>query len=131
MRNQITAVKQHIQDHKTVYISVGGVVFAGITCVIMRDVVSQPISSIVNGTAGSIVNGTRNKVVMNNVSFISANRQGAPSWVIRCKETGNIFTSQRSAASAMEINESYISRHLNGLQEHANNYHFERICMAA
>ena len=97
----------------------------------MRSNVSQSISSSVTGTAGSNVIGTGKKVVMYNVSYISADRQGPPSWVIRCKETGTLFTSQRMATLEMSITETNISKQLNGLQENAQGYHFERICMAA
>lgn len=43
----------------------------------------------------------------------------------------NVFTSQNAAAEAMDITKSNISRHLNGLQEDAQGFHFERICLAA
>lgn len=126
------SAKEHIKRHKAVYICVAvGVTSAGITYLIMRSVATQPISSSVTGTAGSSVTGTGKKVVISNVSFISADRKGPPSWVVRCKETGIIFTSQRAAALAMNIEESNLSKHLNGLQASAENYHFERICMAA
>jgi hypothetical protein len=129
IKSKLKKVRNHIEENRDVYI-LGGI-FAGITFLIVRNVASQPISSSVTGTAGSSVTGTRNKVVMNNVSYISANRQGPPSWVIRCKETGDVFTSQRIAASEMSISETNISKQLNGLQEDAQGYHFERICMAA
>jgi polygalacturonase len=124
--------KEHIQKYKVVYtVGITGVGVAGITWLIMRGITSQPISSCVTGTTGSYVIGTGKKVIIDNVSFISADRQGPPSWVVRYKETGMIFTSQRSAAIAMEISEFNLSKHLNGFQEDAQGYHFERICMAA
>ena len=130
VKEKYEQAKQHVKDHKEAYI-VGGLSLAGISCLIMRGVASQPISSSVTGTAGSSVTGTGKKVVISNISFISADRQGPPSWVVRCKETGSIFTSQRGAASEMGITESNISKHLNGMQETAQGYHFERICLAA
>lgn len=75
--------------------------------------------------------GNRNKIVMGSLTYIEANRQGPPSWVVRCLETGDIFTSQRAAALALNINEQTISRQINGLIESANDFHFERICLAA
>jgi hypothetical protein len=125
-------IKEHFEKHKIAYsCGLTGLGVAGITCIIIRDYVSQPISSNVIGAAGSNVIGAGKKVVINKVSFISANRQGPPSWVVRCKETGSIFTSQRSAASEMGITQVNLSRHLNGMQDHAEGYHFERICLAA
>lgn len=69
--------------------------------------------------------------VLNLKQVINSNRKGAPSWVVRCVETGQIYTSQRAAALATGIAESDISRHLNGLRELSENLHFERICLAA
>jgi hypothetical protein len=48
--------------------------------------------------------------VLNYVSYISANRQGPPSWVIRCFETDQIFTSQEKAALEMGIHKMNTSR---------------------
>jgi lactam utilization protein B len=128
----IDKLKDHIKKHKTLYCSVGtGVVFAGITAIVMRSVAMQSISSSVTGTAGSSVTGTGKRVAISNISFISADRQGPPSWVVRCKETGKIFTSQRSASLEMGIIQTNLSKHLNGLQDNAEGFHFERICMAA
>ena len=85
--------------------------------------------SIVEAQRDSIVLGKN--ATLNQVSYFASERQGPPSWVVRCIETGNVFTSQRSAAFAMEISESNISRQLNGLKDQADGYHFERLCMAA
>lgn len=124
-------IKFHVLKHQVRYAAGGGAALAGITCLVMRGVATQPISRDLIVTAGRDAIVARKKVVMDNVSFISADRQGPPSWVVRCKETGEIFTSQNSAASEMGITKSNISRHLNGLQENAQGNHFERICLAA
>lgn len=124
-------IKAHIERHKVAYSFGSGVVIAGITCVIMRDVVFQPIGRDIVVTARRGIAVTGKKVVMNNVSYISANRQGPPSWVVRCKETGDIFTSQNSAAGIMNLPANNISQHLNGVRDHVNGFHFERICLSA
>jgi hypothetical protein len=123
-------VKRHVLRHQVRYAAGGSVVVAGFTCLIMRDVISLPISrgSAVTADRGIAVVGK--KVVMNNVSYISADRQGPPSWVVRCKETGNVFTSQRSAALEMGLPANELSQHLNGLREHVYGNHFERLCLA-
>ena len=79
--------------------------------------------------ASNILIGKSN--VLNNVSYISANRQGPPSWVVRCIETGKIFTSQHLTALEMDLPENELSRHLNGALDHVRGFTFERICMAA
>jgi hypothetical protein len=149
MNKRIEKVKDHIKEHQVVYCcTVTGVIVAGITAVIMR---SRSDFSIQRGIAvlakrglavpgetsvnalevnrGGLVLG--NSYALNNVSFISSNRTGSPSWVVRCLETGEIFTSQLKAASEMNVPASDISKHLNGILDHVRGYHFERICMAA
>lgn len=126
-------IRQHVENHKTFYISLGtGVAFAGITALIMRGVASQPIrvGNVADAAGAGNVAVAGKKVVMNNVSFISANRQGSPSWVTRCLETNEVFTSQRKAALAMGIPQSELSQHLNGIRDTADGRHFERICLA-
>lgn len=134
-------IKDHFKRHKTLYISIGcvavGIGIAVLTGRIMknldqRDFIVLPRRDfIVPDVKGSIVNYGPNNGIVGNVSYISANRQGPPSWVIRCLETGQLYTSQNSAAETMGLSKSNVSRHLNGLLETAEGYHFERICMAA
>lgn len=126
-------LKAHIEKHKLVYAcTTTGVVVAGITWVIMRSIASQHISRgiAVAADRGIAVVADRS-VVTNNVSYISSRRQGSPSWVIRCIETGEIKESQRAMALLMDLFESDLSQHLNGRKPDVNGYHFERICLAA
>ena len=132
MKERIRKIKEHIEDNMEIYISGGmTIILAGITVLIVRDVKSQYISPGIAGTASRGIAVTGKSVVMNNVSFISSNRQGPPSWVVRCLETGAIFASQHAASIAMNLVESDLSQQLNGHKEHVGGYHFERICMAA
>jgi hypothetical protein len=128
-------VTNHVEQHKTLYSCIAtGVAVAGvatITCLIMRGIASQSIGPSITGTASRGIIVTGKSTVMGNVSLISSSRQGAPSWVVRCIETGVIFTSQRSAAIAMDLIETNLSKHLNGMIDHVGGYHFERICLAA
>ena len=124
-------VVSHWKEHKDTYIKVGCILAgAGFTCAIMRETSSEPITvAIGDGTSGAIGVAGK-KVVMSNVSFISSNRQGSPSWVVRCVETGEVETSQKKMAQAMEIPSSKLSEHLNGKREHVDGKHFERLCVA-
>lgn len=143
IKEKYQAVKDHVGRKKQIYIYIGGgAAIAGITVVIMRSIASQHISPVIHGTASSVDHGTGASVaiqntisgknnVLNSVSYISANRTGPPSWVVRCLENNLVETSQHAMALAMNIPESDLSRHLNGILEHVNGYHFERICMAA
>jgi hypothetical protein len=147
-------MRKHFKKNKQFYIGVGtGICVAGFTCLIMREPRAvlrggtdcpiqeptdslRPISFTIGEAAQSTIGILGQKVdikdtTLNMVSYISANRQGPPSWVVRCKETGEVFTSQRAAALAMELAQDHISNHLNGSRDNVNGYHFERICMAA
>jgi hypothetical protein len=129
MNKQVEKIKNHVREHKVVYISIG---IAGITTLIVRGVASQRIDrgiSVVADRGISVI--ADRSVVTNNVSLISSRRQGAPSWVVRCKETGNIFASQREASEAMNLPASELSKHLNGVMDNVRGNTFERICMAA
>lgn len=127
-------IGQHVSEHSEFYIRAGiAVGVAGFTAVIMRGFASQPIrvGNVTDAAHGGIVSVMGKKAVMSNVSFISSYRQGSPSWVVRCLESGEIFASQRQAALAMNIPQSELSKHLNGHFDTAHGRHFERICMAA
>jgi hypothetical protein len=128
---QVEKLKQHFQENWKIYAGVGGGTLAGITCCIVRGVASRPISSGITGTADHGITAIGKKVVMSNVSYISANRQGPPSWVVRCKETSELFTSQRAAEMEMGLTAGNVSKYLLGTIPNANGYTFERICMAA
>jgi len=129
----MSKIKDHLKKYKMVYISVGcSLAVAGITVLIMRDVrSSQLISRGISVTAEGGISVLGKKVEMNNVSYISSNRQGPPSWVVRCLETDKIFTSQSAAAKGMNLSTKEISKHLNGVMSDVRGFHFERICMAA
>ena len=131
-------------EHKELYIGIGFSI-AVITSLIMRDNLSQPIRRGIPVPARRGIPVPGENVAMNNIShsffgkgsvlnntaYISANRQGPPSWVIRCLENNAVYTSQNEAAFLMDLPASEISRHLNGILDHVRGYHFERICMAA
>ena len=139
--------QNHWDEYRDYYIGAIGVIgVAGITTVIMRDRISRGISvteNISRPIRHELLEPAKNELLvlgkkvvikdstLNNVSYILSQRQGPPSWVVRCIETGQLYTSQRSASVEMELPMSDISRHLNGLKDHVNGFHFERICMAA
>lgn len=132
MNERIEKIKKHVKDYKTEYACAAGVVAgASFTFLLMRGVASHRISRDIVVAASRDIVVARENGVINNVSYISSNRQGGPSWVVRCLETGKIFTSQRAAASGMDLSAANISQHLNGVRDNVNGYTFERICMAA
>ena len=124
-------IKSHFEKYKAVYISGGILTIVGITCLVTKSASGPHVDREISQVAKNGIAVNAKNVVMRNVSVIAANRQGPPSWVIRCVETGDIFASQGAAADAMNISRTAISQQLNGLREHAQDFHFERICMAA
>ena len=124
-------IRSHFQKNKNAYITGSIFAFAGIAYLATRGAGGPHIDREISQVAKNGIAVNAKSVAMHNVSVIAANRQGPPSWVVRCIETGAIFSSQRSAAAEMGIKEAMLSRHLNGLLEHADGNHFERICMAA
>lgn len=125
-------IKKHLKENKDRYITgvIVGVGVAGFTVAIMRVVDSQSISVTIGDAASRTIGVAGNRIVMDNVSFISSNRQGPPSWVIRCLETDEVFTSQRKAALAMDLAQDHLSQHLNGTRDHVGGKTFERLCLA-
>jgi hypothetical protein len=134
-------IKDHFKRNKTTYVAVG---VAGITYALTRNISSSPVRTTVgvpvHGPIGTIAENVANarafqlfsnRPHLTMTTIIEAGRQGPPSWVVRCKETGDVFTSQARAAMELNLSPTAISQQLNGLKDHANGYHFERICMAA
>lgn len=132
VKNLHVRLRTHIQEHKRDYvIGAGGAAVAGFTCLLMRGTASRSINCGTSVVADRGISVVGKKVVMSNVSYISADRQGPPSWVVRCKQTGDVFTSQRSAAFEMDLPQAELSKHLNGVMDNVRGYNFERLCLAA
>ncbi|MET0786296.1 MAG: hypothetical protein ABWY25_06280 [Paenisporosarcina sp.] len=132
IKERYDQVKAHVKRHEVVYSCVAtGIVVATFTTIIMRGVASQHIRGAIGVPTQRTIGVLGKNVVISNVSYISANRQGPPSWVVRCKETGNIFTSQAKAAFEMGLPKDHLSNHLNGARDNVGGFTFERICMAA
>jgi hypothetical protein len=113
-------VKKHVRKNETAYMTGALVGTAVVTFVVTRRVYG-PNAFLAK------------KIVIKDTVMIFSTfgrDQGPPSWVIRCVETKSIFTSQIHAARAMGLDPSSISRHLNGMKDHVNGYHFVRVAIA-
>jgi len=117
----------HLRKHKRLYIVGSLAAVAGFVWY-TRSNLRVSITATASGSQ-SIAAGKN--VMMYKVNYITADRQGPPSWVVRCKETGDVFTSQRSAALNMELPQNLLSEHLNGRRPDVAGNHFERLCLAA
>jgi hypothetical protein len=117
-------IKQHVEKHKVAY-SVGGVVVIAATSFVVGRYVGMRFGPNAWLNAKKIV-------IKENVFLIHTYERwtGPPSWMVRCVETGRVFTSQRAAAHEMGISQGVLTSHLNGRAEHVGGYHFVRVAMA-
>lgn len=125
-------LKAHCEKYKQTYIMVGVsiavsvVVGIGVYALTKRNNpdINVDISDNTDSNPIGVNLGTLNYTV-------EANRQGPPSWVVRCLETGEVFSSQSKAAEALGVSKQDISKTINGRKDNSGGLHFERICMAA
>ena len=54
-------------------------------------------------------------------------RRGHAGNVVRCVETGETFASQNRAAQLLGLNKFEVSKHIRGLQDDVEGFHFEKI----
>lgn len=112
-------IKDHVRKNKMTYVvGAAGVVLTTVTFVVTRRVYAPTFLGKV--------------VIKDSVLWIQTYTRwnGPPSWVIRCVENDDIFTSQADAARRMGLSASRLSSHLNGKTEHVKGYHFKRVAMA-
>ncbi|HMR72606.1 MAG TPA: helix-turn-helix domain-containing protein [Candidatus Saccharibacteria bacterium] len=65
------------------------------------------------------------------IQEIHLERRGHPGNIVKCLETGEVFASQNRAADVFGIPKSTLSKHLDGLSDHARGFHFERLAEAS
>lgn len=127
----IDKVVDHVKKHKTIYISGGVVVIAGITYAIMRSK-PRPLwrgvepTSVVK-SANTASQFFTNKSTINMITVLERDGRGHPGWPVQNLETKQVFLSQRQAAEAFNISPGNLSSHLNGKFPNANGLHFERV----
>lgn len=121
-------LKAHWEKYKQTYITIGVGVVIGVTIFI----VARKTAPTLNVGKSAKVSNVKQFVTKGDLNYtITSNRQGPPSWVVRCIETGDIFSLQNKAAEALGVSSTNISYQLNGIKPDINGLHFERICMAA
>ena len=123
-------IKNNWKQYKLWYIGGTLIVAAGVGGYILNSRISSAILPTVNNS-GSI-DITNSQVALGDLVYkVEANRQGPPSWVVQCLETGDVYSSQNKAAEALKISSTNISKQLNNIKSDAEGYHFRRICLSA
>lgn len=129
-------IKKHVEDHKMVYSCLAtGVVFAGITCVIMRgrhatlgngvdtaekSVFVRPFSFSFNFFASQKESG-------NITTNISREGRGHPGYITRWVEGMIDYDTQGLAAIEHGVSSNAMSSHIRGKIPDINGQHFERV----
>jgi hypothetical protein len=111
-------IKDHFDQYKTVYISVGVIALSigvGIAIGKKIDVHNLPTNTISDST----------NAIINNGSLIQNNFQGRLSKIVRCVETGEIWTSIRETADELGVTPNEVSRVINGHASDIHGLHFE------
>ena len=111
-------IKQHFRDNKKLYFvgGTGAAVGAAAMFLLTRGNV-QIVDSF------RILSPSKNT----NVVVAQLARRGHPGNVIRCLDTGEVFSSQRRAAELLGINRYELWEHLNGLKPDVSGLKFEKI----
>ena len=120
-------IKAHFQRNKTRYYVGSTIGVAAITLVIMRG----RHASFLRSLDGQDVVTMRPLTFFSNrtniVTVIAREGRGHPGYLVRCKETGDIFSSQSGAASWAGTSAVNMSQHLSGRFPDVYGLHFERI----
>lgn len=116
-----TCVKTKVKDNKQLIIGLGvGLAVGAIGTYFLKPNVKASIDNA-QILSWKPINNSVNEIIT-----VLA-RRGHPGWIIRCKETGEVFASQNRAAEVMGISKGVLSGHLNGKLDNAAGYTFERI----
>jgi hypothetical protein len=108
-------IKAHVRENKAAYVvGTAGAALTIVTFVVTRRVSTRYMR--IEGTATFIHKAVVKEGPLYNVFNIYAHgfKNRGPSWMIVCDQTGTGFRSIAHAASAMNLDPSSISRHLNG-----------------
>lgn len=113
-------VKSHFKKHKTKYLVGGTCAVVGVTVGVYLGNKGMINFQLVNtGSVSQVQN------IDNSINILT--RRGHAGNIVRCIETGETYASQNRAAEVLGLDKSILSKHLNGLKEHVNGLHFEKV----
>lgn len=107
MNEQLEKIKNHIKEHKTIYISGASCFLVGV--ILGLKFRNQP-TQILNTVAPIIHNNNSSNV----------NLGGYAHKIVQCDQTREIWETVKDAAQALNIDLPRLSRHLNGHIPHIN-----------
>lgn len=122
---RVEEVREHIKENRSVYISSGISLVAGLGMGLAMRNKTVAIQKAKN--VGLIVW----KPVQNLEQTTTLIRRGHPGFVIKCQETGEVFASKNRAAEVMGVNRANLNLHLQGKMPSVNGYHFVNLGEAA
>jgi hypothetical protein len=122
MKEKLLQAKEHVLEHKKIYIAaVAGAVVGGVAVYfVTRSSDSVKVSNIAVGNwKPQITNST-----IVEATLVPRGHRGN---VIRCIQTGELFGSQERASGVMGIDAGNLSKHLQGKIPHVGGYTFENL----
>lgn len=136
MNERFERIKAHVKRNKVAYASLGSAVLAAsFTCLIMRG--RHADVQCVSDTAETSVFvrpltffSKQGEITTNIINVLERDGRGHPGYIVHCKETGDVFASQKQAADAFNIPSAVLSLHIRGKLDDVNGLHFERISPA-
>lgn len=131
VKEKVQNVKNHVIRHKTFYISCTvGIVSAGFTYSIMRGR-HAGMQSVPDTAEQSVFVRTLNFFSRNQnnigdtiVTVIERDGRGHPGYLVRCIETGEVYSSQKQVAKAYGRPDSVLSLHMRGKRQDFAGHHF-------
>jgi hypothetical protein len=127
--NAFKNVKNHFERHKVAYSFGAGLVTMGVIGYVTKGRLGVTFNTPID--SDTIIVRPIALFSKQIVTVVKADRQGPPSWIIECIETGEKTLSQRAMSDLKGLSQSKLSQHLNGAREHVEGLHFRRLAMAA
>jgi hypothetical protein len=127
--NVFKNVKSHFERHKVAYSFGAGLVTMGFVGYVTKGRLGVTFNTPID--SDTIIVRPIALFSKQIVTVVKADRQGPPSWIIECIETGERTLSQRAMSELKGISQSELSQHLNGFRESINDLHYKRLAMAA
>jgi hypothetical protein len=123
-------VVNHVKRHKVAYSLGAGIAIAGFTCLIMKGRIEALALRGAYGpeTADTLVTNRPFFSFSSGQNVINVrNEIGRPSYLIHDHNTDLWYRSQSAAAKALNVSDSRVSNHVNGLLSHVDGHHLERV----